>query len=59
MDKKQIEAKIEQNKADQDKLGAALSRLPEEDPTLHVHREADTGETILSGMGDTHVEVAA
>ena len=46
-------------KADLDKLGAALSRLSEEDPTLEVHREADTNETILSGIGETHVEVAA
>ena len=46
-------------KADLDKLGAALSRLSEEDPTLKVHREADTNETILSGLGETHLEVAA
>jgi len=46
-------------KADLDKLGVALSRLAEEDPTLRVHREADTNETILSGLGETHLEVAA
>ncbi len=46
-------------KADLDKLGAALTRLSEEDPTLRVHRDADTGETILSGLGETHLEVAA
>ena len=46
-------------KADVDKLGAALSRLAEEDPTLRVQRDADTGETILSGVGETHLEVAA
>ncbi len=46
-------------KADLDKLGTALSRLSEEDFTLRVHREADTGETILSGMGETHLDVAA
>ncbi len=46
-------------KADLDKLGTALSRLTEEDPTLRVHRDADTGETILSGLGDTQLEVAA
>ncbi len=45
-------------KADLDKLGTALSRLSEEDPTLKVHRDADTGETILSGLGETHLEVA-
>lgn len=42
-----------------DKLGPALQRIAEEDPTLVVHRDETTGETILSGMGDTHVEVAA
>ena len=46
-------------KADVDKLGTALTRLAEEDPTLKIHRELDTAETIRSGMGDTHLEVAA
>jgi len=46
-------------KADLDKLGAALSRLAEEDPTLRVRREVDTNETILSGIGESHLEVAA
>jgi elongation factor G len=46
-------------KADLDKLGAALTRLAEEDPTLRVRREADTNETILSGIGESHLEVAA
>jgi len=45
-------------KADLDKLGGALARLSEEDPTLQVSREADTNETILSGLGETHLEVA-
>jgi len=45
-------------KADLDKLGAALSRLVEEDPTLEVRRDSDTGETILSGIGETQLEVA-
>jgi len=45
-------------KADLDKLGLALSRLSEEDPTLRVRREADTNETILSGIGETQLEVA-
>jgi len=53
------EAVYPKTKADLDKLGAALSRLTEEDPTLQVHREADTGETILSGIGETHIDVAA
>ena len=46
-------------KADVDKLGTALSRIGEEDPTLEVRRETDTGETILWGMGETHVDVVA
>jgi elongation factor G len=45
-------------KADLDKLGAALSRLGEEDPTLKVSKEADTGETIISGLGETQLEAA-
>ena len=45
-------------KTDVDKLGGALSRLVEEDPTLQVRREVDTNETILSGLGETQVEVA-
>jgi elongation factor G len=53
------EAVYPKTKADLDKLGAALSRLSEEDPTLRVHRDADTSETILSGIGETHLEVAA
>jgi len=44
-------------KTDVDKLGTVLPRLAEEDLTLHVRKESDTGETILSGMGDSHVEV--
>jgi elongation factor G len=46
-------------KADVDKLGAALSRLVEEDPSLQVRRDPSTYETILSGMGETQLEVAA
>ncbi|MFC1993254.1 elongation factor G [Chloroflexota bacterium] len=46
-------------KADVDKLGSALSRLAEEDPTLEVRREADTGETILWGIGETQLDAAA
>ncbi len=44
-------------KTDVDKLGTVLPRLAEEDLTLQVRKESDTGETILSGMGDSHVEV--
>jgi len=46
-------------KTDLDKLGAALTRLAEEDPTLQVRREVDTNETILSGIGESQLEVAA
>src|SRR4030042_499031 len=46
-------------KTDVDKLGTVLPRLVEEDPTIRVRKDADTGETVLSGMGDTHVDVAA
>jgi len=53
------EAVYPKTKADLDKLGAALSRMSEEEPTLRVRREADTGETILSGIGETQLEVAA
>jgi len=53
------EAVYPRTKADLDKLGAALSRLVEEDPTLQVRREADTGETIMAGIGETQIEVAA
>ncbi|MFC1942086.1 elongation factor G [Chloroflexota bacterium] len=53
------EAVSPKTKVDVDKMGIALSRLVEEDPTLKVHRELGTAETILSGMGDTHLAVAA
>jgi elongation factor G len=46
-------------KADLDKLGSSLTRLVEEDPTIEVHREASTNETILSGIGESQLEVAA
>jgi elongation factor G len=45
-------------KADLDKMGGALQRIVEEDPSLHLERSTDTGETVLSGLGDSHVEVA-
>ena len=53
------EAVSPKTKADLDKLGTALSRITEEDQTLRVRREPDTGETLLSGMGDTQLDVAA
>ncbi|HXY16734.1 MAG TPA: elongation factor G [Gaiellaceae bacterium] len=45
-------------KGDEDKVAAAIRRLAEEDPTLHLRRDQQTGEEILSGMSQMHVEVA-
>lgn len=42
---------------DEEKLSTALHRIEEEDPTIRIERRADTGETILAGLGDTHLEV--
>jgi elongation factor G len=53
------QAVFPKTKADVDKLGAALSRLSEEDQTLSVHRDTDTNETIISGLGETQLDVAA
>lgn len=47
------------SKADVDKLGQAITRLLEEDPTLSSHRDGDTHETIVSGLGDTQMDVMA
>jgi elongation factor G len=44
-------------KADQDKLGLALSKLTQEDPTFKVNTDPDTGQTIISGMGELHLEI--
>jgi elongation factor G len=44
-------------KADQDKLGVALQKLSEEDPTFRVHTDAETAQTIISGMGELHLEI--
>ncbi len=44
-------------KADQDKLGASLQKLSEEDPTFRVHTDPETGQTIISGMGELHLEI--
>jgi elongation factor G len=46
-----------ESKADLDKLGQALTRMLEEEPSARVHREEGTGETILTAMGDAHVDV--
>ncbi|NHM28560.1 elongation factor G [Desulfofundulus sp. TPOSR] len=44
-------------KADQDKMGVALSKLAEEDPTFRMHTDPETGQTIISGMGELHLEI--
>ena len=44
-------------KGDQDKLGVAIQRLAEEDPTFHVRSDEETGQTIIGGMGELHLEV--
>jgi elongation factor G len=44
-------------KADEDKMGPALGRLAEEDPTFQFRRDPETGQTVVSGQGDTHLSV--
>jgi elongation factor G len=44
-------------KADQEKMGMALGKLAQEDPTFRIHTDEDTGQTIISGMGELHLEV--
>jgi elongation factor G len=44
-------------KADQEKMGLALARLADEDPTFKVHTDEDSGQTIISGMGELHLEI--
>ena len=45
------------SKADQDKLGAGLARLAEEDPTFRVSSDEETGQTLIGGMGELHLEI--
>ena len=53
-----ISMRIEpKTKADQEKLGLALSRLSDEDPTFRVTSDVETGETIIAGMGELHLEI--
>ena len=53
-----IEQAIEpKTKSDQEKLGVAIQRLAEEDPTFRVHTDEETGQTIIAGMGELHLEV--
>ncbi|MEW6698519.1 MAG: elongation factor G [Bacillota bacterium] len=44
-------------KADQDKMGVALGKLTDEDPTFKVHTDHETGQTIIAGMGELHLEI--
>ncbi|GAA3853649.1 elongation factor G [Tessaracoccus defluvii] len=53
-----IEQAIEpKTKSDQEKLGTAIQRLAEEDPTFRVHTDEETGQTIIAGMGELHLDV--
>ncbi|WP_334075713.1 MULTISPECIES: elongation factor G [Paenibacillus] len=53
-----IEIAVEpKTKADQDKMGVALGKLTEEDPTLRAHTNEETGQTILAGMGELHLDI--
>src|SRR5215218_3407241 len=53
-----IEVAIEpKTKADQEKLGTAIQKLAEEDPTFQVHLDEDTGQTIIAGMGELHLDI--
>ncbi|TQS46346.1 elongation factor G [Cryptosporangium phraense] len=53
-----IEVAIEpKTKADQEKLGTAIQKLAQEDPTFKVHNDEETGQTVIGGMGELHLEV--
>ena len=53
-----IEQAIEpKTKSDQEKLGVAIQRLAEEDPTFRVHTDEETGQTIIAGMGELHLDI--
>ncbi|WP_424189903.1 elongation factor G [Actinokineospora sp. G85] len=53
-----IQVAIEpKTKADQEKLGTAIQKLAEEDPTFKVHLDEDTGQTIIAGMGELHLDI--
>jgi translation elongation factor EF-G len=44
-------------KVDQEKMGMALAKLAQEDPTFRVHTDPDSGQTIIAGMGELHLEI--
>src|SRR6201988_4998562 len=48
---------VPKTKADQEKMGTALGKLAQEDPTFRVHTDHDTGQTLISGMGELHLEI--
>ena len=53
-----IEVAVEpKSKADQEKMGIALQKLAEEDPTFKVHTDQETGQTVIAGMGELHLDV--
>ena len=53
-----IELAVEpKSKADQEKMGLALQKLAEEDPTFRVHTDKETGQTVIAGMGELHLDV--
>src|SRR5260370_4980276 len=53
-----ISQPVEQKtKADQEKMGIALNRLAQEDPSFRVHTDEESGQTIISGMGELHLEI--
>ncbi|MDE1176154.1 MAG: elongation factor G [Edaphobacter sp.] len=53
-----IELAVEpKTKADQEKMGMALAKLAQEDPTFRVHTDVDSGQTIIAGMGELHLEI--
>ena len=53
-----IEVAVEpKTKADQEKMGIALQKLAEEDPTFKVHTDQETGQTVIAGMGELHLDV--
>jgi elongation factor G len=53
-----IDVAIEpKTKADQDKMGVALGKLSDEDPTFRMHTDVETGQTIISGMGELHLDI--
>jgi elongation factor G len=53
-----IEVAVEpKTKADQEKMGMALAKLAQEDPTFNVHTDVDSGQTIIAGMGELHLDI--